>query len=254
VDSDRPTLGELLADSGALFRDGAAQSAVVLAAGLVPGAALAAAAFVFTGVTSREALEETIRDGRWLDAAPLFAAGIAKSLLAALAFAALVLSVEGRESGRPLTAREAYEGAARRFLPLVAAGGRAVLRIAGGLLLLVVPGLLLALRYSFFHLAVLVDGLDGREALERSAALVSSEPRRALAFLACATLAAAALNALCALVVATATGGASALGAGSVGVLQGQLEALLSELLQGLVGAWLVGFSVLLYRDLASRA
>jgi hypothetical protein len=249
--SARPTLAELFSDSGALFKEGLGQSAAVLAAGLVPGAVLAGAAFVGTGILSREALQTMISDGRWVQALPLFAAGAAKSLLAGLAFAALVLSLEARVAGRPLSTPQAYAAALRLFPSLLWAGARAALMIAGGMLLLLVPGLLLALRYTFVHLAVLLEGRRGRAALARSSYLVGAEPARALGFFVSAFIVAAVLNAFCAFIVALATGGAAMLGPGEVGVVQGQLEALISELAQSMVGAWLAGFSVLLYRDLA---
>lgn len=254
MSGDRPTLARLFSASGTLFRETAAQSAVILAAGLVPGAFLAAAAFVYTGVLTRDALNDMIQDGRWLQALPLFAAGMLKDGLGLLAFAALVLSVDAAEAGRPLSTPQAYAQAARRFGALLAAGLRALLSIAVGMLMLFVPGVRRALNYTYVHLSVLVEGRAGNDALERSAQLVKSAPKRALGYLALATLAAGLLNALFAYLVALATGGAAALGAGEVGVVQGQLESLFTELGQSIVGAWLVGFSILLYRDLAAQA
>jgi hypothetical protein len=252
--SDRPTLSELFASSGALFKEGAGQSAAVLAAGLVPGALIAAAAFVGTGILSRESLSTLIQDGRWTEAAPLFAAGLIKKLLAFLAFAALVLSLEAREAGRPITTGEAYAAAWKRLPALAASAALAALAIAGGMLLLIVPGVILALRYTFVHLAVLVEERGGRDALRRSSQLVRAQPRRALGYLLAATVLAVLLNVAAAFAVALTTGGAAALGPGEVGVLQGQAEALLSELTQSVVGAWLAGFSILLYRDLVQAA
>lgn len=249
----RPTLVELLRSSAALLSRCAAQAFAVLALGLVPGALLAAVVFVATGVVSREALNETIRSGDWLRASPLLLAGVVKRLLASLAFVALVFAVEARQAGRPLTTREAYGLAVSRFPAFLWTLALAVLRISGGLLLFVVPGLYLALRYTLAHLSVLLEDLRGKPALDRSASLVSADPLRALGFMLLATLLAVGLNVLCAVLVSVFTGVSAALGAGSVGVVQGQFEALAAELLESMVGAWLVCFSVLLYKDLAGR-
>jgi hypothetical protein len=255
MENDRSpgSLGALGRESAALFRETAAQAAAVLLPALLAGTVLAAAAFLFTGLLSREALNAAISDGQWLRAAPILAAGLLKRLLASLAFVALVFAVEARHAGRPLSTREAYGLAVERFIPFLYTAALAVLRIFGGLLLFVIPGIVLALRYTLAHLAVLLEELRGKPALERSAALVRAEPARALGYLAAATLVAIALNFLCALAVTVFTGLTAALGAGSVGVIQGQFEALLAEFLESMVGAWLVGFSILLYRDLVSR-
>lgn len=246
-------LGRMLRESADLFRETAAQAAAVLAIGLVPGALIAGAAFIITGVLSREALDAAIADGQWLRVAPILAAGLVKRLLSSLAFVALVFAVEARHAGRPLSTRESYGFAVERFVPFLYTALLAVLRIGGGLLLLVIPGIVLALRYTLSHLAVLLEELRGKAALDRSAQLVRAEPARALGFLAAATVLAIGVNLVFAVLVSVFTGAAAAAGAGTVGVLQGQLEALLAEFLESLVGAWLVGFSILLYRDLTSR-
>src|SRR5262245_925418 len=103
------TLAEMASESLALFKESAGQAAGVLAAGLVPGTVIAAAAFIATGILSREALNQAIADGEWLRAAPLLAAGLIKRLLSTLAFVALVFAVEARHAGRPLSTRESYE-------------------------------------------------------------------------------------------------------------------------------------------------
>ena len=250
--SRRLAPAELLAGSASLFKESAAQAAAVLAWGLIPGAVLAAASFVATGILSREALNEAIRNGQGWLAAPLLVAGLVKRLLATLAFLALVFAVEARHAGHPLTTREAYGLAVRRFPAFLATAAQAVLRIVGGLVLFVIPGLVLALRYTLAHLAVLLEDRRGKAALDRSSALVNAQPLRALGLLLAATLAALALNFGCALLVSVLTGAARAVGAGVVGVVQGQFEALLAEFLESMVGAWLVCFSVLLYRDLTA--
>ena len=143
--------------------------------------------------------------------------------------------------------------AAGRFVAFLLTAVRAVAWILAGLLLLIVPGIVLALRYSLAHLAVLLEPCSGACALARSQELVSAEPKRAIGFMAAATAAALTLNLVVAVLVAALMGVAQALGAGPVGAVAGQLQALLSELLGGLLGAWLIGFTVLLYRDLAGR-
>lgn len=248
-----PSFSGTLRQSAALFAQTAAQSAAVLAAGLVPGTLVALAAFILTGVVSREALNQLIASGHWARAIPLLLAGLVQRLLSTLAFVALVFAVEARHARRPLSTREAYGFAVERFVPFLYTAALAVLWIGGGLLLFVIPGIVIALRYSLAHLSVLLENLKGRPALARSSALVRAEPARALGFLAGATVLAIGLNVLCAVLVSIFTGVSAAAGAGNVGVLQGQLEAFVAEFLESMVGAWLVGFSILLYRDLTSR-
>jgi len=245
-------LRRLLRDSGALWRDSAAQALAVMACAAVPASLLLGGALAATGLTTQAALNEAIRAGQWRLAVPVLAAGLVQRLAITLAYAAMVFAVEAKRVGRALPLGEAFGYAAERFVPLLLALLRAALWIAGGLVLLVIPGLILAVRYAYVHLAVLLDGANGGDALRRSARLVDAEPRRAAGYLLVAILAAAALSFIAILVVSTACALPRAIAA-EPGAVEGQLEILLSQLVSGLVGAWLTSFAILLYRDLGSR-
>lgn len=246
------TLRELLEGSGALWRDSALQALALVACAAVPATLLLGAALAATGLTTQVALNEAIRAGHWRLAVPVLAAGLIQRLAITFAYAAMVFSIEAKRVGRPLPLSEAFGYAAERFLPLVLALLRAAVWIAGGLILLVIPGVILAVRYAYVHLAVLLDAANGGDALRRSAQFVDAEPRRAAGYLFVAVFAAAAMSFVAILIVSTACALPRAMAA-QPGAVEGQFEILLSQLASGLVGAWLTSFAILLYRDLATR-
>jgi hypothetical protein len=250
---ERPTLRRLFASSGDLFLSGAGQSAAILAAALVPASLLMAAAYWATGLTSQLKVNEAIQNGEWLRPLPLIAAGAIRSLAGTLAYVALVFAADARRAGAPLAFRDAYGFAVERFVAFLLTALRAMAWICGGLLLLVVPGVVLALRYSLAHMAVVLESERGAAALARSSELVRAEPRRALGFMAAAVAVALLLDLGLAFSAALGMGLIEAATGASPGAVEAQFQALVSELGSGLLGAWLIGFSILLYRDLASR-
>jgi hypothetical protein len=90
---------------------------------------------------------------------PLMAATVARYLLAL-------------QEGRQLDVGEALRGGVAVVAPAAAAVALAAVGIAAGALLLVLPGIWLAVRWAFVAQAVVVDGERGAEALRASAALV----------------------------------------------------------------------------------
>ena len=246
----RLSLVDIFSRSAVLFKDGALQTAATLAAGLVPVALLMSLSYLATGLTSQAALDAAIREGEWFRSWPVLAAGCAQRLADMLIFLALALAIEARRAGRPLTVRQSYQLALRRFVPFVLTLARAALMILGGCLLLVVPGVILAVRYSLAHLAVIVEDLSGAAALTRSRGLVASQPRQAVGFLGAATIVGLLLSMAAAAAVSVATGLARALGSETPSAVDWQAQRLLTQWLAGLAGAWLTGFSLLLYDQL----
>ncbi|MDE2040376.1 MAG: hypothetical protein KGO96_12895 [Elusimicrobia bacterium] len=246
-----PSFGVLSRDGATLLRGAIAQTAAILAAGLLPGAAAAILAYASTGIDSQSALNAAIHENSRLAIATVLAAGLFQKALAALALLALVPALGERDAGRSLSTRQAYRLAWRRLPPLLRTLAQALWRVLAGLIPLLLPGLRLALRYSLAHLAVLLEGLEGRSALERSAALLERRLWRAIACLAAALLATMVLNAACALAAAAFIAPARSLLGGGGSAIQGQLEVLAVELPQGFAAAWLAAFSIRLYRDLA---
>jgi hypothetical protein len=250
--SERP-LRLLFAESALLFRRVARSAAWVLAAGLVPATLVVAGALYATGLTSQKAVAEAIEAGAWQRGLVMGTAGLLKRLIETWAFAALVCLVEAERREAPLSAGEAYRQALGRLVPLALTAVNAAMRVFGGLLLLVVPGLLAAYRYCLAHLAVIVEGLQGAAALQRSRHLLHGRARQALVSLGAATLAAMAFDMLAAILLKGSTGAAVALGAAPVGPIEAQLELLLMQMASGMIGCWLTAFSLLLYWDLAEN-
>ena len=93
---------------------------------------------------------------------------IVQPLMAACASRFLLALADGRELDVGQTLREG----ASAVLPAAAAVAIAAIGIAAGALLLVLPGIWLAVRWAFVAQAVVVDGERGVEALRHSAALV----------------------------------------------------------------------------------
>ena len=74
---------------------------------------------------------------------------------------------------RPVEVGPAFEMLRRRWWPALRTAIVATVRVLLGFALLLVPGLVLAARYSVWAPVVLMEGIDGVPALRRSRALVS---------------------------------------------------------------------------------
>lgn len=60
----------------------------------------------------------------------------------------------------------------KKLQPILGVVARAAIRVLGGLILLIVPGIVLAVRYSMAFPAAVLDGARGKDALDRSKELV----------------------------------------------------------------------------------
>jgi hypothetical protein len=99
---------------------------------------------------------------------------IATSLITTpLIIAMTTFVLRDREAGQQTSAGSAIQRGLDVFPPLLLAVVVAAAGVALGLLLLVIPGIYLAIRWLFAVHAVVVEGLRGPAALERSGALVS---------------------------------------------------------------------------------
>jgi hypothetical protein len=72
---------------------------------------------------------------------------------------------------KPVQLRNAFAVLRRRWWPFLRTGGRVSLLIMLGFILLVVPGLVLAVRYLLWAPVVLMEGLERKPALKRAKAL-----------------------------------------------------------------------------------
>ena len=86
-----------------------------------------------------------------------------------------VVVVQGLARGEEPAVASALSAAAARLLPAIGAVTIYALGVAVGLVLLVVPGIYLAVRWYFAAQAAVVDGLAPAAALERSGKLVDGK-------------------------------------------------------------------------------
>lgn len=82
---------------------------------------------------------------------------------------------------KPVTLRTAFAPLRGRWRPLLKTGLVGTLRIFLGYLLLVIPGIVMTVRYSLWAPVVLLEGLENRAALERSRRLAARSWRTVFA-------------------------------------------------------------------------
>ena len=78
---------------------------------------------------------------------------------------------------RPLKFRNSFALLKKRWRPFVSTGMHVTLRVIAGLVMFVIPGVVMISRYLVWAPVVLMEGLEGKAALKRSASL-SSRSRR----------------------------------------------------------------------------
>lgn len=247
----RPPL-ELFADSLLLLRDGWKEALAITVMGIVPGALLNALAAVAAGLGDPDTLALVLAGGAPGRLVPLAFAGILSRALEAFMTLALILAFDARDRDAPLAPLDAWRKSfalAARFLSAFArVAGRALLWSA----LFVVPGLVALARGAFFAHAVAIEGLDGKEAPARSRALVSGAPGYMIGSLLGIALLSAGAAIAAVFVLHAGMAAATGLVPAGGGLMEGQLVLLLDRLVGGVIGAWAVGASVLLYKDAAA--
>ena len=111
-------------------------------------------------------------------------------VIAPLINAICIHAIHSSASGTPPRAREALQSGLDAFAPIFLAVVLAGIGIAAGLVLLVVPGVYLAVRWYLVPQAVVIDGARGLRALRRSGELVQGFWWRTFGLLVAANLAA----------------------------------------------------------------
>lgn len=120
-------------------------------------------------------------EGTW--GAALTSGALSLFVIPALVTALHVVAVQGLARGEAPTVMGTLRGAAPRLPAAVGAVGLYVVAVTCGLILLVVPGVWLAVRWYFAAQAAVVDGLGPVPALERSAEVVNTRWWRTLGVL-----------------------------------------------------------------------
>jgi hypothetical protein len=227
----------LLVDSGRLLLDTPGLYLALIAAGMVP--ALLLALFV-PASASKEAFNAAWNAGDMGSVTAVAFGSLATRVLDSFLGVAAILALAARDEGRSPDLPGSLSEAARRFWPYLTTGLLALVFILGGTVLFIIPGLILALRYSLIPYAVLVEGREGRAALDRSSALCRARPAKIYGSL---------LGGALAIVIAA---GAATLVSGLVTVfLPAAADQVVAKAVDGAAGLWLAGFAVLLYKDVA---
>ena len=158
--------------------------------------------------------------------------------------------------------REAYEGAARRFVPFFLTALLMGLRMAPLLLLILIPvagdllGLAavvyMAVRYCLTPLVVLVEEERYRPAILRSVELMSFDYKRSLALMGAGIVVSGAGYLTVSVPVNLLLGLAEAAAGGPLGAVAGEVIGLGADMLAGFVLAWFLAYNYLVFLDLAS--
>lgn len=163
-----------------------------------------------------------------------FLVGFAIFLLGAIAGGASARAIGGIVAGRPVGLGEAYGDALAQLLPLAWTAILGGILIGIGMLLLIVPGIYLALCFVFISPIVMLEAKSGPAALGRSRELAKGNLLRILGLCVIAGVIGIVISVLPPLVPEAQKVARAALTAG----------------LNGLLGAWLSAVFVALYFDI----
>ena len=167
-----PDFGDLLARGWALTWRNGVPLFQTWAALALPALALDLAVSAATGVATRDDLKAAFRAARYDLVFLYLASTLASRWAGAVALAATVVAANETLEGRPCDPSAAWT----RFRGLFGAWFWTNLvygaRVLVGYLLLVVPGIVMSIRWTLHSFAVLVEGRSGSDALDRSRQIV----------------------------------------------------------------------------------
>lgn len=235
-------LGQLLSHSFSFFKENATDCAAILSVALAPAALLLALG------PSREAVEIARTTGDYSSVGTAASINVIVSLLGAWASVAVVLTLAARLRGERYGVIEAYAHTKAFLIPLILTGLRATLWIILGLILLIVPGIVLAIRYSLVYYTVLLEKRKGADALARSKELVLAHMGKVVGN----GIVITALTILIALIAAMSVRFIFYFipGSGATPIIF--LRTFIEDLLNRMIGIWGIAFFILLYQDIAA--
>lgn len=186
-------------------------------------------------------------------AAPAIA-GLLVMVLTVVAIAASTWAVSKCYLGEETTIADSYKAIGRSAVPFVMTMIAAYLRIYGGFLLLIVPGVILLFRYAFISEVFILEGKRGKEARARSAFLAKGNEGRIFVLALLSGILSMIVTAILtvpieALAAVFASNGAPATVGGPVGLIYGVLTGVASALTAPIE----VMAFVLLYYDIRVR-
>lgn len=244
--------GELLRESFSLFKAGLAEYAAIVGAALVPSTLLWWGCLVLTGYSDPERFKAALADFEMGPLLPVFLTALAVKAINAVAFMALVLAVASRASGQALGAGQAYRAAGPWVVPFLLTEIRAVLYILAGFIAFIIPGVILSIRYCFVHLAVLLEGRTGSDALARSRDVMAGQWSRVMMSLFGVIVVLAVIQLGLSFVVGGLVGGPAALMGAQSSFLEQQAAGAAREFLNGVTGVLAIAATVLLFKDLTA--
>lgn len=233
-------LAALLVDSLSLASDSAWTCAALVALGLIPGLILEAV--LLPGVT-KETLKAAIAAGNFGPVAASAAVKLVDRLVRSFCGVAVIIALDLRSRGGEASLGESLTSAGALYGTYLLAVVLSSLWIVGGLVLFIIPGIILALRYVFVPMAVVIDGRRGGQALSRSSEIFRKHPGKVFGNLVAAGLCVLAAGGLAAFLVSLGF----ALSRAPVPV-----SVFAAELVAGLAGVWGTAFALLLFKDLAA--
>ncbi|HVA67430.1 MAG TPA: hypothetical protein VNK24_10980 [Elusimicrobiota bacterium] len=162
-------LGALLSDAFSLAASRPPTFIGIVLLALAAKILLVHAGSLISGIPiGKQALTQALKAGRYAAAAALIACGMLGALADSIGYAALILALAERARGQAANLRQALGLAQAVIVPLLLVDLQVLGWIILGALLLLVPGILWAIRYMLAHLAVLLEGRHGADALSRS--------------------------------------------------------------------------------------
>jgi len=236
-------LGQLLSDSLSESMAGIGEYVPIVALGLIPSLVVM---LLVSAAAPGEAspFRALLAAGRVGTVLMISALGLIGAIARAWAWLALILAAALRQRGEKPGIGQAFRRSAGYAFPMIWTEFLVLLYVAGGLILLIIPGILFGIWYGFSHLCVLMEGLSGSAALSRSKQIVRARMGKVVGNMFVAIL----VSSLAAGVIAAAIYlGLSLLGFHSSGLW----TRLAMTVLTRIIGIWPVVFSVFLYTDLA---
>lgn len=241
-------LARLLADSFEAFIGTLPVSVVAWTVSLVPSfAAMLLLTGMLGGPPDKDHLRAAALAGNYAPTALLLGAGLLQAALNVLALGAVVLAVDAFQRRTPLRIGEALAASTGVWFSLVWTQILAGFWVLLGFICLIVPGVLLALRYALVHLAVILEGRTGNAALARSKELMIRHMGRILGSLFVVVLVAIIMTGFGYLVMKIVTFPLPATPEADV------VRQYLLSLPGKIIGTWPIAALVLLFRDVAAE-
>jgi hypothetical protein len=249
VDTALPGLGELMSSATGIVINSPGVFLAIWAATGLPAFAITTAAALATGLTTKEAYQAAIDAQRWDQLGMTFAVGVVGLILTQFGSVAAIIAAAEGAAGRDPNAGDALERALGRFPAVLWTELVVGLRVLLGLLLLIVPGIILAIRYGFAQFVAVLETESGGAAARRSRDLVVPHMGKVVGN----TLAMILLVAVAAFSIGVAGAVVQGLAQAFTGIAGSLAVQALIRGIVSLMSAWMIAGLVCLYAAIAAR-